>query len=944
MAARDRTPSPSSMLPLAAPLLCGIGLASAQSPATSARDRTTTLPRVEVVGSHIRRVDLETSQPVLVLDRADLLRTGLTNLGEILQQLPQHVADLNSDFNNGGNGETRVDLRNLGAKRTLVLLNGRRYVNTLDGAVDVASIPLPIVDRVEILTDGGSAIYGSDAIAGVINIVTRHDYAGSEASVYYASNEHGDGERRAADITWGRQGERGGIALNLSYADQQPIWAGDRTISSVPVYGLPANSVSAGASQQTPYGRYGFGPFGENQPDGEPGLLTFDPGLGTHRLFDPEHDSYNFAPENYLRTPYERTALFAQVNYAFDPRLSLHSQLLLHQRDSSQELAPTPIFQFGAGGDPNTYNIASENLFNPFGQPVTFFTFRPVVQPRRFEQDVRTHYFNVGLDGVMPIGKRDFDWNATWIDARTRQDETIIGGYDLNRLGRGVGPSFRDSGGTARCGTPSAPVADCVPLDFLHGKDGFDQAMYDSIVARGTSRETRRLRDATANLSGRVVDLPAGPLTMAAGLEYRKESGRIELDPLLASDANEFGGISAEPTSGDIRVREAYVEFNLPLLAKRPWAESLELDIAVRHSDYSTFGDTTNGKFGLSWRPHPDWLLRGTWSQSYRAPSTSELFAVSSQTQTTSEVLEFIDPCFNAPTGLVAERCRAAGVPLGQFDPALGPVVQIGSNPDLQPESARNRVLGLVWSPAAVPGLDATLDWWWIELRDTIDVLDEFSLTVLCYEEGLQGACDQLQRDPATGALVHIDARLHNYGTYEVEGYDLAVNYAWGNAWGDFRLRWDSVYLTRYLKELPRDAPPFSAVGNYFNSDPGWRLRWLLSLDWQRATLGATARLRYYPSLDETCAIAVANDRADLCDRPDFDSPAFGGAEHVIDSRTYLDLQLRWEFGGRSRVTLGVENAFDRDPPVSYSLVPNSYDPSYDVPGRFWYVSFWQQF
>ncbi|HJW46458.1 MAG TPA: TonB-dependent receptor plug domain-containing protein, partial [Lysobacter sp.] len=394
-----------------------IGAALAQ---TSPDDEPVTLGTVEVTGSHIRRVEFETSQPLLVLDRADLLRTGLSNVGEILQQLPQHVSDVNSDYNaEFNNGETRVDLRNLGANRTLVLLNGHRYVTSLDGAVDVGSIPLPIVARIEVLTDGASAIYGSDAIAGVVNIITRDSYEGIEASAYYASSEHGDGERRSADITWGREGTRGGLSVNLSYADQQPIWAGDRAISAVPTYGLPPNDAFAGASVSTPDGLIAFGPLGDRLPDGEEGYLTWDSQLSDYRLFDFRSDAYNYAPENYLRIPYERTALFAQGHYGVSDRLALRGTLLLHERISRKREAPTPIFQYGGGGDPNQYNISPDSLYNAFGQPVTFFAFRPLFQPRRFKEDVQTHYLSLDMDGTLQIGSRSLAWDINFTDART---------------------------------------------------------------------------------------------------------------------------------------------------------------------------------------------------------------------------------------------------------------------------------------------------------------------------------------------------------------------------------------------------------------------------------------------------------------------------------------------------------------------------------------------
>ncbi len=921
-----------------------IGAAFAQA---ASHDEPVTLGTVEVTGSHIRRVEFETSQPLLVLDRADLLRTGLSNVGEILQQLPQHVSDLNSDYNadpTSANGETRVDLRNLGANRTLVLLNGHRYVTSLDGAVDLGSIPLPIVDRIEVLTDGASAIYGSDAIAGVVNIITRNSYEGIEASAYYASSEHGDGERRTADITWGREGARGGLSVNLSYADQKPIWAGDRAISAVPTYGLPPNDAFSGASINTPDGRIGFGPGGNLLPDGEEGQLTWDAQLSAHRPFDLHSDAYNFAPENYLRTPYERTALFAQGHYDVSDSVALHGTVLLQRRISRQQQAPTPIFQFGGGGEANQYDISPDNLYNPFGQPVTFFSFRPLNQPRRFKEDVQTRYVSLDMDGSLRIGSRDFAWNVNFIDAHTDKDFSISGGYDLNRLGLGVGPSFLDSAGQPRCGSLATPIADCVPLDFLHGSTGFTDAMLDYIAAKGNVEEERSLTDLSLNITGKVTDLPAGPLALAVGLESRREGGSVEPDPLLSNDALDFGGNVPEPVDGEIRVNEAYFELDLPLLAGKPWARSLDVNLSARLSDYSTFGSTTNYKLGVAWRPHPDWLLRATWSQGYRAPSTSELFAVSGSFRQTGFEVQFIDPCFGEISGELAERCHAAGVPLEGFDPQIGPQTRFGSNPGLQPEQARNRGIGVVWSPAALSGLDLTLDWWWIELSNTIDDIPYFDLPRLCYAQGIESACLQLQRDPATGVLTDIDSRLFNYGTYWIEGYDFSVDYRWSSSWGDFQLAWSSVYLSRYDKEIPRGAPAVSTVGNYFFQDPDWRLRSVLSLDWNRNSLGATLRLRYYSALDESCELPAGADRLDLCDRPDFASPVFGGfPEHIIDPRTYADLQLRWQPVHGMELSLGVNNAFDRDPPVSYNVY-NSYDPAYDIPGRFWYANWRQRF
>ncbi|HRP73478.1 MAG TPA: TonB-dependent receptor [Luteimonas sp.] len=521
---------------------------------------------------------------------------------------------------------------------------------------------------------------------------------------------------------------------------------------------------------------------------------------------------------------------------------------------------------------------------------------------------------------------------------------SITGGYDLHRLALGVGPSFLDATGTPRCGRASAPLSDCVPLDFLHGRNGFSDAMFDAIAVQAGAREDRRLRSATVAASGELLTLPAGPVTMATGLEWREERGAVDMDALLADDAVDFGGFAPDPISGRIAVREAWLEFDLPLLSTRPGVRTLSLSLATRFSDYSTFGGTSNHKLALAWRPRAGLLLRAAWSQGFRAPSTDELFALSGTLQFGSAAVVFLDPCVAPPDATTAARCRADGVPAEGFDPQMAPQIRIGSNPGLQPERARNRSLGVVWSPATIDGLDLTLDWWRIELHDTIDSIGYPELPRLCYVQGIAGACAQLQRDRSTGVLTGIDARLYNYGVYEIEGFDLAVDYRWSSRLGDFRLRWDSVYLARHLRELPADAPPTSLVGNYHFWDPGWRLRSLLSLDWHYRQVGTTLRLRYYPALDESCEFPANAGRLDLCDRPDVRSPVFGGApEHIIGARTYVDLQLRWEPRTGMQFSFGVDNATNRDPPVAYSTF-NSYDPAYDLPGRFWHVGYRHQF
>ena len=223
---------------------------------------TDTLDRIEVVGSRIKRVDVESSEPVIVLEREQLERSGLMSVGDILQDLTVHGAALNTTVNNGGDGTTRIDLRNLGPQRTLVLVDGRRWIPGIDGSVDLNSIALAVVERIEVLKDGASALYGSDAIAGVVNITTRKDFDGIEARAYYGESGHGDGRMQSYDASFGAAGERTRVSASLSYLKQAKIMAGDREISAVPVFGLPPNDTAAGASPFTPNGLIGFGARG----------------------------------------------------------------------------------------------------------------------------------------------------------------------------------------------------------------------------------------------------------------------------------------------------------------------------------------------------------------------------------------------------------------------------------------------------------------------------------------------------------------------------------------------------------------------------------------------------------------------------------------------------------------------------------------------------------
>jgi iron complex outermembrane receptor protein len=918
-------------------------------PAVYAQDDAETLETITVVGSRIKRTDIETSQPVFVIERADLQRTGLTSVGDILQELTSNGATLNTTFNNGGNGETRIDLRNLGSNRTLVLVNGRRWVTTLDGAVDLNTIPVSVIERVEVLKDGASAIYGSDAIAGVINITTRDTYDGAEASAYLGENEEGDGRTQAYDFTIGSTTERANVILNASYTKQDPIFAGDREISAVPLSGFPGNNVFVGASSTTPFGRF--------DGAGIPGTVTLIPGRpGTSpsdfRTFDLATDGFNFAPDNYLLTPQERTGVFAQGRYNLTDNISFNTTIMFNERRSEQLLAAVPFVLGPIFGDPTI--ISADSVFNPFGIDITRAQYRNTKLFRTFSQDVDTFYFGSGFNGSFDLWDRSFAWDVNYIYSDNEQRDITEGQFDRNVLQQGLNASFIDAAGVARCGTPDAVIDGCVPINFFGGPDGFTQEQADFAGVTLKDETQKELYNYTANITGDVFELPAGPLGFAAGYEYRRESGFFIPDAITASGATT--GNAAQPTSGGFSLDEFYAEFNIPILKDLFLAQTLELSVAARYSDYSNFGDTTNPKAGFRWKPINDLLVRGNWSKGFRAPAVTELFLGNSDS-----FPELTDPCSETSfsTGQVDAATRARC--LAGFG-GVGPVptdyeqantqirITIGGNPNLSPEEATSKTLGLVYSPSWAEGLDVYLDWYNIEIVQAIGTRSGEFIADDCYVNQNLQSCGFIARG-ADGEISDLFAGSQNLdGGTEVEGWDLTLSYRLDTSFGKFNFNWDNAY-TSYFGDVGQPdgdytfGPPSEGniVGVYFDRNPFWRLKSNITTNWQYGDWGSTLGIRYISDLTSDCSTPVAFGNPGLCDNPE-GTGRFPNGEHTVDEVWYVDLQGTWDAPWNGRVTAGIRNLFDEDPPVVYDTFANSFDPQYEIPGRFWYVQYSQKF
>ncbi|MEB2240262.1 TonB-dependent receptor domain-containing protein [Xanthomonas campestris] len=918
---------------------------------------TTNLDKIEVTGSRIKRADVETSQPVFSMSRQQIESQGLTSIGDVIQNISSGGSALNSNVNNGGNGETRVNLRNLGSNRTLVLVNGRRWVGGtgLGGAVDLNTIPTAAVERIEVLKDGASTIYGSDAIAGVVNIILRQNFDGAEANAYFGQYDKGDGSRESYDFTIGSTGERWHATLGVGYVKEEPVWAGDREISAVPVLGAVAGT---GNSTTIPGGRFGI--FGSTGPDPRTGAPTFGatrfngtPGFsitnngGTTSRNYTAADSYNFAPANYLVTPQERKSVFADAGLSITDNVRFKTTVTYNERESSQILAPMPIVlgRSAPGTNGADIVISANNIYNNTGRDIDYIQYRAEETGGRiFTQNVKTFGFSGAFEGDFEVGQRFFNWEAGMFYGKNDQTDRTTGLFNISALRNALGPSFVDAGGVARCGTAASTIDGCVPMNMLSGPGSLTPEMLGYAGFNAHDLYGYEQKTYFGNIGGELFDLQGGAFAFSLGVEHREESGFDDPDALINS--GDTTGNARTATDGGYKLDEAYVEFAVPLLADLPGAQLLDFSLATRYSDYSNFGDTTNSKFGFRWKPITDLMIRGNWSQGFRAPSINELF------QGVSDTFEDVsDPCagsFSDGSVNAARPGSCGAVPAyAQANPQVRTAT--GGNPNLQPETSTSKTLGFVYSPGWVTGLDISLDWWNIEIEDAIDTQTVQETLDSCYLAGIANACSLIQREP-TGEVSNLLAVPNNIAKIEAEGYDLTLGYRLPDtAWGSFSVVWDSTYMSKFVVEKPLQDPE-TRVGLYRGGsarDNNWRIRSNLMLNWELGDVGGSASMRYYSSQVENCTganVATPANVALLCSDPNRVTSAGAAPRNHVPSVTYTDLAAYWKAPWNARVTVGVNNAFDRDPPQAATAFANSFDSQYEIPGRFYYMRYTQKF
>ena len=928
-------------------------LASVPAHAQEVAPDATAAPAEDIVvtGSRIRRSPLDSDKPVVTVDQTSIARTGLTSVADVLQRLPSAAGGLNTKVNNAGNvggppdgtgvssGSAEIDLRYLAAKRTLVLVDGLRFVNGsaaggIPASVDLNTLPTNMIERIEVLQSGASPLYGSDAVAGVVNIITKQSQVGLKASAQYGTYRQGDGHTQNYEASYGIQNKASGtsVVFGGNYTRQGGVSTADRAISQWPTPG-GTSCAAGGCSSATPSGRY----------DVLGGSYTLRaPVIGRNSVFPTDFknyssstDSWNFAPFNYLLTPSERYGAFLNFKQALADNVNFRTKLIYTHRHSQTQAAFLPLFVGPDAGNGNlldTISIDATNPYNPFGvtlssgadgTPANYSTIRRRFVEggqRVFTQDVDTFSATAGFDGSFNVGEHKWFWDVNGVYGLNDAHQLFTGNVNAANLARALGP-------VANC------TGACVPFNIfggatIGGAGSVTPEMLRYVTFDQRDKSLQQLWDFTANVSGELFDLPAGAVGVAFGYEHRDQYASYDPDPIIVAGLG--ADVPTSPAAGGFNVDEIYGELRVPILKDVPFFQRLEFDGAVRHSNYSSFGSNTTFTASGLWKPTADLLLRGGFAESLRAPSIGELYAGPSRFDATIN-----DPCTSAPGGsfqsnpTVRANCIANGVPAnGSYIEPNGGQLGVFSqgNAALQPETAKTWTAGGVYSPSWGRGFSRALslevNYYKIDLTNAIDSVPASLTLTRCAFNADPVSCAAVRRTPA-GQVGGINGRLLNLNGIQTEGLDGTFLFRSKDVrGGTVGLTVNAAYLLKYNILPPADlgAPVQEYAGTERGSpDQAYpRVKFNATLDWSTRNYGASFTGRYISKVDERDDIHTMG-------------ATFYGDVQVYVSPSWMD--NRW------RLTLGVNNVFNKAPPQCFTCQSANFDPTtYDLPGQFGYA------
>ena len=839
-----------------------------------------------ITGSRIRNPQFQQTSRVDVITRPEIERSGHQSVDQLLRYIPAVAGNSTSTLiSNGGDGTSTVTLRGLPASNTLVLLNGRRTNPDAFGgtAVDLNTLPMALIERIEILKDGVSAIYGSDAVAGVVNIVTRKDVNGIKLSTYLGGAGEGDLETQNYSIVYGDQQDRFRYSIGGSFYDQGSLNSRDRSLSDSSD-GREQGGIDMRSSATAP-ARITLpeGPvlLGSNQLDGS------DPTQFREANIE---DRFEYRASTTSIVPSRRWSAFADIEWMLSDRITLFAEALFTDTSSSSTLAPTPLF---TGFETTPLTISANNIYNPFGIDLIDVRRRlSELKPRQQTNKSNSERFLVGLEHR---GEKVF-WRTSVQHHVTNAKEDFANVLNATSTQQALGPDCVDN---------------CVPLNLLGPLGSITPEMIGFVRADLHTTGRSELNSFTVDIDFPAFKLPAGTIEIASGIEYREEFVTVSPDELLANN-EALGAVNFGPTDGDRSIWGVYVEAYIPLIREVDGIHLLDLHLAGRTSNYSDFGKTSNPRVALRYQPVPSLTFRASWGKGFRAPTLRQLFGGEQQS-----FEQLNDPCSIA-NNLTMPGCSEVSDPtLVQF------LTSRSGDENLKAESSKTTNIGVVWQPVSLPGTLISLDLYRIRQKNVVDHNAQFIINSNVRSGDF---ADQVSRDQ-NGNITRVTSNLMNIGRRDVSGLDVGVSTTTRDyPWGRLEFALNASHIHRFADKLDPTSDYRDQAGTFKDDAaggngalPDWKAN--INLVWSREHWQVNYDLHYVSSVDEVVPIIEENRTIQSWRTHNFRVSYFGP-------------QTRWV-----KISSGINNFLDEAPPFSAAAFNDNYDArTYDITGRYWYV------
>ncbi len=846
-----------------------------------------------LTGTRLRNPSASFAMPLEVIDQTEIRLSGYQAVGELLRYVPAVSGNSASTLiSNGGDGTATVTLRGLPASNTLVLLNGRR-MNTdalRGGSVDLNTLPLGIVDRIEILKDGASAIYGSDAIAGVVNVITKQGVNGLSIDAYTGQSAQGDLQTTHLSGLWGTDGERWSASLGINYYDQSGVYSRDRTLSA------SSDDRSRGGidkrSSATSPTRIGLPSGSVVLADGEQGVTADDFRPAT------EEDRFEYRDFTSSIVPSTRLGGFANLSWDIGIHWVGYFEALYHQTESTNTLAPTPLL---SAFEAQPIVVASQQVFNPFGEAL-FDVRRRLSElgSRRQINDTETYRTVLGI-------KREnqrFSFDAALTFNQTDAQETFRNGASASLVAQAL---------SENCTSP------CVPLNIFGPRDSIDASMRSFIGTDARIEGSSRMLGFTVDLDWIIAPTLYGDIELSTGFEYRRDELNTSPDQILRNNLL-LGGGNRRAISGSRDIIEVYAEALVPLAGNRRFVERFDLQLATRISRYSDFGYQVNPRVVLHWMPTEDLSVRASGARGFRAPTLLQLYASSLQS-----FEQINDPCTVAANVDFFLGCEQ------QSDPSLTQYLTItGGDPALDPERSSTFSAGLAWRPRWQEAQFLfSADWYYIDSEDVVESSAQF---IVDQNARLARFENRVMRN-ADGNLEMVLATLQNIGRRKVSGYDFTGSVTRDvKEAGRFTIALNATHIVRFQDQFDPSTPAVDKAGTFTDEAagglgalPDWKIN--TGFSWQHEHWQGHYNIYHVSSLREEVPLLETQRSISSWTTHNFNV-------------SYLGPLSRW-----FRLTAGVNNLFDKAPPFSAAAFNDSYDGrTYDITGRYYFVKFDKSF